>query len=245
MKIDKKILKKVILFFSLILIIAIIGIVILKYNTEGEINMPFKISKIMVVSTAEGTDKNTEIKWDLDIVQVNDIYIEIEKNKNYPSIEIIDKIKIDNLKIEKLPQKGKINLYKTSVQKRDVYNEKETYLIEKSIEYIGAEKTDNENLTIANQGGLITLKAVNENLGNYQSDYEEEVKHDGTMLKNIGINSVEEIKTKLSFDITLILKSDIIYKGNITLELPVGNIIEEGISHIEKTDLKDIIFKRQ
>ena len=144
MRIDKKIIKKVILIFFLILILAIICIVILKYNTEGETNMPFKISKIMLVSTAEGIDKNTEYKWDLDILQVNDIYIEIEKNKNYYETEIIDKIVIDNIIVEKEPEKGQINLYKTSEQKRDVYNDKEKYLINNSIEYIGTEKTDNE-----------------------------------------------------------------------------------------------------
>lgn len=245
MRIDKKIIKKVILIFFLILILAIICIVILKYNTEGETNMPFKISKIMLVSTAEGIDKNTEYKWDLDILQVNDIYIEIEKNKNYYETEIIDKIVIDNIIVEKEPEKGQINLYKTSEQKRDVYNDKEKYLINNSIEYIGTEKTDNENLTIANQGGLITLKCISENLGNYQSNDGEEIRHDGTMLKNIGINNVEEIKSKISFDIKLILKSGVVYKGNVSIELPVGNIIEEGISYIEKVDLKDIIFKRQ
>lgn len=245
MDINKRILKKVLLIFFLILILAVIFIVILKYNTEGETNMPFKISKIMLVSTAEGTDKNSEYKWDLDIVQVNDIYIEIEKNKNYPTTEIIDKIIINNIKIEESPEKGKINLYKTSEQKRDVYNEKEKYLIDETIEYIGAEKTDNENSTIANQGGLLTLKCVNENLGNYQSNEGEEVKHDGTMLKNININNETEIKSKISFDITLILKSEMIYKGKLNLQLPVGNIIEEGISYTEETELKDIVFKRQ
>lgn len=245
MKLEKRILKKVLLIFFLILIVSIISIIILKYNTEGETNMPFMVSKIMVISTVEGIDKNSEYKWDLELVQVNDIYIEVEKNKNNSTTEIIDKIIIDNIKIEQNPKRGQINLYKTSEQKRDVYRDKENYLISNSVEYIGKEKTDNHNLTIANQGGLITLKCVNENLGNYQSNEENEIKHDGTMLKNIGINNVEEIKGNVNFDITIALKSGVIYKGTINLELPVGDILQEGISYLEKTDLKDVIFKRQ
>lgn len=237
--------KKTILIFFIVLILAITFMIILKYNTEGETNMPFKLSKIMVVSTAEGIDKKSEYKWDLDLIQINDIYIEIDKNKNYSTTEIIEKIRIDNIKIESKIEKSQINLYKTSEEKKDVYNEKEKYLIKDSIEYIGGEKTDNKNLTIANQGGVITLKCINEKLGNYKSNDEQEIKHDGTMLKKIGINNIEEIKSIINFDITLQLKSGIIYKGNIDIELPVGNILEQGVSHIEKTDLKDIIFKRQ
>ncbi len=242
---NKRKLKMIILIFFLTLILAVIFSIILKYNTEGETNMPFAISKIIVISTAEGIDKESEYKWDLDIVQVNDIYIEIDKNKNYSSTEIIDKIIIDNIKIKNKLNNQEINLYKTSEERKDVYNDKENYLINNSVEYIGAEKTDNENLTIANQGGLVTLKCVNENLGKYQSNNDEEIRHDGTILKKIGINNIEEIKNKLNFDISILLKSGIKYKGNIEIELPVGDIIKEGVSYTENTELKNVIFKRQ
>lgn len=245
MKFDKGKLKFVILIFFIIIILAVVFTIILKYNTEGETNMPFRISKIMVISTAEGIDKESEYKWDLDLQQVNDIYIEIEKNKNYSKTEIIDKIIINNIKIEKNSERGEINLYKTSEEKRDVYKEKEKYLINDSIEFIGDEKTNNETLTIANQGGVIALKCVNESLGNYKSNEGEEIKHDGTILKNVGINDIEEIKMKLTFDVTIQLKSEITYKGTVSIELPTGNILQEGVSYTERTDLKDIIFKRQ
>ena len=64
------------------------------------------------------------------------------------------------------------------------------------------------------------------------------------MLNNIGITA-EQIKGQISFDITIKLKSEISYKGNVKLDIPVGNILEEGISYIEKTELKDVVFKRQ
>ena len=68
----------------IVLIIAVVALLILKYDVEGEKNMPFKLSSIIVASTAEGIqNENDEYKWDAEIYQNNDIYINIEKNKNY------------------------------------------------------------------------------------------------------------------------------------------------------------------
>ena len=38
----------------IVLIIAVIGLLILKYEVEGEKNMPFKLSSVLVLSNAEG-----------------------------------------------------------------------------------------------------------------------------------------------------------------------------------------------
>ena len=47
-----------------IIIIAVIlfvaGIMILKYQVEGETNMPFEITKITLISTSDGVNKNKE-----------------------------------------------------------------------------------------------------------------------------------------------------------------------------------------
>ena len=68
----------------IILIIAVIALIILKYNVEGEKNMPFKLSSIILISNAEGYQEkeNKEYLWDTEIYQINDIYLNIEKNKN-------------------------------------------------------------------------------------------------------------------------------------------------------------------
>ena len=50
----KKIIKRSILILVVVLAIAVIGLIILKYNVEGEQNMPFQLSELLVVSTAEG-----------------------------------------------------------------------------------------------------------------------------------------------------------------------------------------------
>ena len=52
--------------FIAIFVIAIIAItvisIILKYQVEGETNMPFEISKIMVISTAGGIEEEEDTR---------------------------------------------------------------------------------------------------------------------------------------------------------------------------------------
>lgn len=245
MKLRKNLLKKIIIVACIILILTIVASIILKYHIEGETNMPFRLSKVMLISTAEGIQKgDSTYKWDSNIYQINDIYLEISKNKNYNKTEIIDKVIINNIVVEKEPLKGNIKVYRTSEIERSVYKDKEKYLIKDSIEYIGTEKTSNENMTIANQGGLIALKIVNEDLGNYQSNEEEEMKYDGTILNKIDVTS-EQINAKIKLDLTIVLKSEKSYKGEIEIEIPHGDIVQQGISYFEKIDCKDIVFKRE
>lgn len=245
-KIIKKIIHIFIAIFITVLIATIIALLILKYNVEGEDSVPFELSKIMVISTAQGTElpnEQTESKWNLKIAQNNDIYLEISKNKNYEKTEIIDKITIDNLEIKEAPQKGIIKLYRPTQDENIVYKNTEENEIKEKLEYIGNEKSEIKKLEIANQGGLILLRYAIEDLGEYTSDLDE-VKQDGTILKAQDIK-YEELKCKIAFDLSIQLKSEIIYTTTITLDLPAGNIIEEGTSHYEKTNLKDLIFKRK
>ena len=81
--------EKIKLAVTLAIIIVAFGIAItimLKYNQEGEQNMPFNLSEIIVVSSAEGKTKEenpNNYKWNLNIIQYNDIYIQITKNSEY------------------------------------------------------------------------------------------------------------------------------------------------------------------
>ena len=52
----KRAIKASISIAMLIVILTIVVIVIIKYNVEGEKNMPFKLSKITIISTAEGLE---------------------------------------------------------------------------------------------------------------------------------------------------------------------------------------------
>lgn len=238
----KSYIKKYIAIFVIAIIAIVIISLMIKYSVEGEKNMPFKISKIMVISTAGGTQKEkSNNKWDLNLLQSNDIYIDIIKNKNYSEEEIIDKIIIDNFKIENAPTKGNINIYRTS-NNNGIFNNKEEYKIENELIYLGDEASNLENLKIANQGGLILLRCVNENLGNYISNEDTEIRHDGTLLSKVGISN-EEIEYSISFDISIELKSEKKFKTTLTLEMPKGNLIQEGTTNYQ-VNSDEIVFKR-
>lgn len=227
----------------IILIIAVIGLLILKYDVEGEKNMPFKLSSIIVISSAEGYQEkeNQNYKWDTEIYQNNDIYLNIEKNKNYKETELIKSIQIENININKVPTIGTFGFYRTS-NEENVFVYKEEYEIIDNLEYIGDLKTDLSNLKISNQGGTIILRAVNKTGKKYTSN-EKELEHNGKLLEKVGILH-EEIKSTIEFDLVINLESEISYKAKIELEIPIGNIIEQGSSSTEIKNMKNIIFKR-
>ena len=72
--------------------------------------MPFELAQLIVVSTAEGVEHNkNENIWNFDLMQNNDVYLYIGKNKSYKETEIIKRIIINNIKVEEGPQKRKDN----------------------------------------------------------------------------------------------------------------------------------------
>ncbi len=64
----------------------------------------------------------------------------------------------------------------------------------------------------------------------------------GTLLSKIGITN-EQIKFNVSFDISVELKSEKKYKANVTIEMPAGDLLQEGTTN-RQINGKDIIFKR-
>ena len=245
-EIIKKIIRIFIIIFITVLIATIIALLILKYNVEGEDSVPFELSKIMVVSTGEGIDvldEEVQDKWNLKIVQNNDVYLEISKNKNYTETEIIDKVIIDNIKIEKVPNKGTVKVYKPTEKENLTYENTEENEVKETLEYIGKETSSIKNLEVANQGGLILFRYSIEDLGTYTSNVDE-IKHDGTILREQDIQ-YQDIQCKVSFDLSIQLKSDITYTTTITLDLPAGNVTEEGTSYYQRTDFNDLIFRRK
>ena len=86
------------------------------------------------------------------------------------------------------------------------------------------------------------MVVANFNLGKLQSNADEII-YDGRLLKEANI-ALENLKFTLKFDIVIDTSNDILYRGNFEIELPCGNIIEEGTSKLDKTDLSEVIFKR-
>ncbi|MBR6504649.1 MAG: hypothetical protein IKT41_02895 [Clostridia bacterium] len=236
---DKKIIKIGIISFILVLVIAIIGLIILKYEVEGENNMPFNISKMIVVSSAEGIQvKQTEYKWDFNLVQNNDFYISIEKNAWYGKDEIIKSVMFDNFNIDK----DKTKIYMPTVDDAIAFENEDKYAVKNKLEYIGDTETDIKNLKIANQGSTVLFRYSNINLGKYQSNDDIEIEHSGKLLGKSNIK-IEDINNTISFDLTIVTNNNT-YKANIIIELDLNNLINDGVITYEKTDFSDIVFKR-
>lgn len=229
----------------IVLIISVIALLILKYQVEGEKNMPFKLSSIIIVSNAEGYQEkeNEDFRWDAEIFQNNDIYLNIEKNKNYKEPEVIKSVIIDNIQIDQKPQMGVIEFYRPSNENVQTYSYGEEYKMKKKTEYIGDSKSDIKNLKIANQGNTLVFRILNKTGKKYTSN-DEVLEHNGKLLNKVGI-TYEQVKAKVSFDLTICLESNVSFKGNIELELPVGDITKEGSSSLEITNMKNIVFKRE
>ena len=239
----KEKIKASIFFIIISIIILLSGIIFLKYQLEGENNLPFKLSKIYIISSAEGIENsNSEEKWNFNIHQNNDIYFDIVKNEDFVD-EKIQSVKIANIKITKKPVKGNINVFMpNSSEGRKFTNSEESILEGDSLTYVGGLKTDIKTLNIGNQGGQIVIRFTNNDLGSYISNEDEEIKHDGTMLGKIEINN-EDIKFEVSFDVIISVKNKS-YKASMNFELPLGNIIENGTENIEVTNMDKYVFKR-
>lgn len=223
-------------------ILFVVGILVLRYNVEGETNMPFVLTKIAVISSQEGLDKNAvDAKWAFDLYQTNDIYLYISKNDKYKEQAVISSISIENFNIEALNENN-IKIYKPdSEDENTLFRYKDEDIVQ-NIEYIADTKSDLKNLKISNQGGIVAFRCSNNDIIEYKSN-DEEINHN-ELLKKAGITE-EQLKFKLTFDLTIKLDGGKEYKTTINLDLPTGNIIEEGTSSKEFTELDDLIFKRE
>ena len=241
----KQTIKLIIAVAILALLFIFVIIMILKYEVEGETNMPFKLSKIIIISTVEGNEnkEKSESKWNFNIVQNNDVYFYIDKNEeyNFKEEELIKNVKIENILINNVPQKGIIETYMPNSTPNKVFSNEEQFLVGESLEYKGAKQSSTSNLEIGSQGGTVLIRFSNNNIGKYISN-EEEVIHNSEMLRKINVTS-EEIKFSVTFDF-IIETTKTKYKTTINLDLPSGNLDEQENGYMEKDDLTDIVFKR-
>ena len=234
-----------IVIIEVILFIAVI--LTLRYQVEGETNMPFDITKITLISTSDGVDKNQEgdnTNWAFDINQNNDIYIYIEKNDNYKEEEAIRSIIIDNLNVQKEKELGTVKFYRPNVEESggNFSNTEENEV--QSLEYTGGLESDIKNLVIGNQGGLIIFRYANNNVAEYISDVSTNNEiTTNQLLKSANVNE-EDLKSKLTFDISITTEEGKEYKANISLDVPIEGVVENGTVSREMTDLDDIVFKR-
>lgn len=202
--------------------------------------MPFKPDEMLIISACEGiaNDENPEgFRWNLDLIQYNDIYIHFAKAND-------EQVHIKNVTIENIKCEGIENIksYMPSSKEGSKFEYSEDYEIKSSLTFKGNENDNTKNLMIGSNGGSVLFRVTNPDLGKLQSNADEII-YDGRLLKEAGI-SLEDLKFTLKFDVLLDTSNDIIYRGTFTIDMPCGNIIEEGTSKLDKKDLSDVIFKR-
>lgn len=240
--VNKRFFHTVVIALIIFILLLFVAFVMLEYSVEGEKNMPFELTKIAIISSSEGIDKKeTDSKWDFDINQFNDIYLYIEKNNNYGKTEYINEVIIDNIVIES-ENKENIKIYKP-----DDSNDNVTFLNKEEnevndIKYVGEVEGNIKKLQISNQGGLIVFRCSNNNVIEYKSNDDIEIAHD-QLLNKTGITE-DDLKIKISFNLTLKLEDLKKYKTTISLDLPVDGLIEKGKVAEEITDLNEFVFKR-
>lgn len=239
---NKKIFHVIMIAVIILAFLCVAGILVLRYQVEGELNMPFKITKISIVESVEGMENQgaTE-KWNLTVNQNNDIFIYIQKNSSYGKTEIIEEVQINNIITKKQNEKGEIKLYKPVGDENRIFiNTIENEITE--ITYTGDLKSNMKEQKISNQGGKVAFRYGINNISQYISETDEQIDH-SQLLKLTNVKQ-EDLKTNLSFDIIIKLTSGKKYQATINLDVPADEIIEKGTVGKEITELKDIVFKR-
>ena len=225
----------------LAVILFVVGILVLRYNVEGETNMPFELSKISVISSSGGNSlEAVDTRWKYSIYQSNDIYLYIDKNSNDAETEAISSILINNIHVDG-QNSDKVKIYRPDSQaESQMFVNQDTNVVEQ-IEYKGAMESNLKNLEISNQGGLIVFRCLYDNLAEYSSN--DDVINYQELLSKTGITN-EELKAKLTFDFTIKTDNGKEYNTNISLDIPIGDVVGQGTTSMEITDMSGFIFKR-
>ena len=241
-KSTQKIINRIIFIVIIFAILCGIGIYILKYEVQGETNIPFEITKIAIAQSVNGIEnEGHQEKWNFNVSENNDIYIYLEKNSRYNKTEIIKDVTINNIKINKTDSIGETKIYKPVEDEKVMFkntNENET----EEIVYTGEMESNVKQQKISNQGGIIAFRYGINNISQYISQDAEEIDH-SQLLKLTNITQ-EDLQTTLTFDIVINLTSGKKYQAPISIDIPTDEIIEKGTVGIDKTDLNNIIFKR-
>ena len=159
----------------------------------------------------------------------------------YKKDEAIKKISFENFQVTKTNDNMVVEIYKPTTTV-NTYNYSEEYKIQ-NLEYVGGQSTNTETLQINNQGGLIGFSIASDNLGEYIFSENEKLPSDGRLLEKAGIKA-EDMNFNISFDLIIETESNHKFKANITLDLPTGNILQDGVGTLEDTELTNVIFKR-
>lgn len=238
----KNLFKRCLFISALVIVILLVILVMLRYEVEGEQRLPYKLSKILIISTVDGEKvEDGQNLWNISLNQVNDFYIYIDPETEEEE-QSIKSITFDNFVVSK-GELGEAKIYRPTGELENLYNHSEQNYIGDKITYLGDRIDDLKNLQISNKGGVVSFRLALENLGNYVSNEDTEIVYDGSLLNKINITN-DNIKTKLAFDISIQTNNNVTYKGNVSLETPSGDLTLEGATNTEITNFDNVIFKR-
>lgn len=242
-RLSKKIFNICIICVIIVAIIFTAIMLVLDYDEKGEINMPFKVSKISIVSTINGQDvENSDAKWDINVIQNNDVYIYIEKNEEYKKQETIKSVKLENITVAEKPKIGEIKIYKPISSETVLFENKDENIVSE-LEYKGAKSTDAKKLQISNQGGVLIFRCANNNIGTYTSNDDVEINYND-LINKLSIDE-NDLISKIKFNIEITLNSGKIFRAdNIEFKIPNEGLAQSGTIGHEYLDLQNIVFKR-
>lgn len=216
--------------------------IMIKYDVEGEKQMPFSLDKILLVSTVDGDIiEDKENLWNIGVTQVNDIYVYV--NKTIENDLTIENITFNNFVINKAPQKGKLKLLRPTGELSNLYSLSEQDYLNEGITYLGGRIDDMKSLEIGNNGGIVGFRMAITDLGSYISNENTEIIYDGRLLSNLKITE-PELDFNISFDIIIETSDHVKYKTTATMSMPVQGFIENGSANLEIKDLSNLVFKR-
>lgn len=249
---------------SIIVIAIVISLAIfayVRYQVEGEKNMPFNLGKIIVISSAstspitnvqmneetsdvvvEQQEAQEKYLWEENVIQTNDVYIYLDKNNNYKEEEIIKNIRIENIQILKNVNLGKIQVYMPNSLEGELYKYTNDFLVNSTLTYKGAALDNKKMLEIGNQGGCVCFSFANVGVGIYKSNEDESIEQGGFVLEKMGIKE-EDLKFKVCFDLVIEV-SNKSYKGTVILDMPAGDIVGKKANHQTIVNFDEVIFKR-
>lgn len=240
----KEIIKRIVFFVFLVFMIGVVIFIMKKYDVEGEKTLPFNIEKILVISTVDGKkNEDGENLWNINLSQVNDVFIYMNKHENTKKDVTIKDITLENFNVTTNPKKGILKLYRPTGELNSLYTYSQEDYLNKSLTFTGAKIDDLKNLEISNIGGVMGFRAAIENLGDYVSNEDVEISYNGSLLSKAGI-SLDDIKFNLSFDMIIQTSDKVSFKGTINTKFPAGDIITNGRANTEITDFSNVVFKR-
>ncbi|MBR3133679.1 MAG: hypothetical protein IKG42_06470 [Clostridia bacterium] len=231
--------------FIIIMIIIVIFLMV-RYQVEGEKNVPYEISNIIIQGTIDGKSNQTENVFDIDLSQNNDIYIYLEKNDNYKKELEIKSVKIEDLEIVENNKLGDLKvLLPTENEVEAAFVKSEEDYLGKTIKYVGDIENNMKEQKISKKGGVVVFRISNSNIGHYVSNNIEDgaIVEYSKLIKELNINE-KDLKFKVKMDIVIETSNDSKFKTTIELDLPTEDFGDNGVIQKKIKDCSDYIYKR-